>query len=57
MCSLENGWLLMKEKDEREYIGYCEKCERPIYIDSEYKRIDGILFCSSCAREIEEEYD
>ena len=42
---------------EREFVGYCEECEEPLYEDDEYNRIDGTLYCEKCYEKIKEDED
>lgn len=51
---LEHGWLTFREH-EAEEIGYCEWCEKTIYGDEEYKKVDGEYFCEECYRRKQEE--
>lgn len=53
MEKLGNGWILKKDFSERNVVGYCEICEKPIYEDSEYTRRFGVLYCYHCAKKLE----
>lgn len=52
---LEHGWLLSRENEYKgEFVGYCERCERPIYEYDDFTKRHGELICQDC---IEREYD
>jgi formylmethanofuran dehydrogenase subunit E len=56
MFNLEHGWLLMREEESErgEQIGYCEKCDKPIYENDDYTKRHGDLICQDC---VEKEYE
>ena len=56
--NLEHGWIVNdREKDFGDIIGYCEDCGKPIYENTNYKKVYGAFYCEDCTERpyVEEE--